>query len=637
MAERALTGELVASRRRGDRDHDCVPRDRRWPSCRRRSRGKSCSSGAREERTDATARFLAFCGAARSAAARARRPTRRCGPASVVDDRAHRRRPRAVGGQPRRRLGLGDRLRRRARSLAEIALGARRPPSMRRRALRARGQAARARHPARRLARSTSPARRPTRVFVDRRQHAQVITHRSPSPPRRPASSPRPTAARSTSSATRPATVTQDRSARSDTVVATLDVGEHPVGRLASAPTARSLYVSHLLLDAGVTVIDTAQLHRARRASSSPSSRRRRRQARRPTASRAASTPRCRGPATRRAVGAASAARDEDARSPTLDFQSTVFPDGLDARRRRRRRGRAPPLHAARRRRRRGRLQRRRLRPARASPSPPTASSRSWPIGRAKTCWSSTATAATSASWCARCRSAFLEGIAVDHAGTHAYVDGRNTHNVVVLDARRRRRHRARRRRRRRPSIASPPIRCRADLRLGQRLFYTANSAAFPHHAELLGRLLELPPRGRHRRRHLALHRRARATRRRTRAARSTPASCLRQALRNSVAEYDTTINIEQGGCFHRTDADAAAAPRRAGRRSSIYAIPFPQNPNRAPDGTLTDGADARQGAVPAELPRRCHTGEYLTDSGDGQSDARSRRRRSCSTTSAPA
>src|SRR5439155_22514735 len=76
--------------------------------------------------------------------------------------------------------------------------------------------------------------------------------------------------------------------------------------------------------------------------------------------------------------------------------------------------------------------------------------------------------------------STFLEGIAVDHAGRRAYVDGRGSHDVTVLaidpDAR-----------------AADPVtvdgapieRLGRDpmppaLRLGQRLSYTANSAAYP-------------------------------------------------------------------------------------------------------------------------------------------------------------
>ena len=46
-------------------------------------------------------------------------------------------------------------------------------------------------------------------------------------------------------------------------------------------------------------------------------------------------------------------------------------------------------------------------------------------------------------------------------------------------------------------------------------------------------------------------------------------------------------------------------------------AIPFPQNPNLAPDGTLT--AEQEHGKdLFLQNCRTCHTGEYLTDSGVG-------------------
>src|SRR5207245_2571931 len=83
-----------------------------------------------------------------------------------------------------------------------------------------------------------------------------------------------------------------------------------------------------------------------------------------------------------------------------------------------------------------------------------------------------------------------LEGIVVDAAGAHAYVQGRSTHNVAVLDIM--------------PGATPPvavgrqgpnPIECLAgadpmsaqgpktvagSIRKGMRLFYTANISAFP-------------------------------------------------------------------------------------------------------------------------------------------------------------
>jgi cytochrome c peroxidase len=47
------------------------------------------------------------------------------------------------------------------------------------------------------------------------------------------------------------------------------------------------------------------------------------------------------------------------------------------------------------------------------------------------------------------------------------------------------------------------------------------------------------------------------------------------------------------------------------------YAIPFPQNPNRAADGTLTAQEEHGKDLF-LQYCRSCHTGEYLTDSGTG-------------------
>ena len=210
---------------------------------------------------------------------------------------------------------------------------------------------------------------------------------------------------------------------------------------------------------------------------------------------------------------------------------------------------------------------------------------------------------------------AFPEGIVVDHKGARAYVEGRNTHNVVVLALS--------------PddplallAVEGAPIErlaaadpMPATLRLGQRLFYSANSTAFPvtqnfwmscstchleGQTDAVTWLFSVGPR-------------------------DTPSNAggpintgflLRQALRRSVAEYDTTIDVEQGGFFHRTNSlqqpllDALAA-------FVNQAIPFPQNPYRAADGSLTAEQMHGKDLFLANC-RSCHSGEYLTDSGTG-------------------
>jgi YVTN family beta-propeller protein len=209
---------------------------------------------------------------------------------------------------------------------------------------------------------------------------------------------------------------------------------------------------------------------------------------------------------------------------------------------------------------------------------------------------------------------AFLEGIAVDHAGHHGYVHGRNTQNVVVLalDADN-------------PlapaavdgdpivTVASDPM--PANLRYGQRLFYTANSADFPITSNFWVACSTC---------HLEGYTDA-VTWRFFVGPRDTPSNAggpintgflLRQALRNSILDYDTTIQIEQGGSYHRTDLSHAADLQALADFVNL-AIVFPQNPNVAADGTLTDtqlhGKD-----LFLQYCRTCHTGEYLTDSGTG-------------------
>jgi mono/diheme cytochrome c family protein len=208
-----------------------------------------------------------------------------------------------------------------------------------------------------------------------------------------------------------------------------------------------------------------------------------------------------------------------------------------------------------------------------------------------------------------------LEGIVVDHAGTHAYVDERNAHNVTVLtiDA----------------SNTIQPVAYSstierlqggvdpmpAQMRHGQRLFYTANSGAFPLTQNFWVACASC---------HIEGGSDA-VTWRFSEGPRDTPSNAggpintgflLRQALRNKVEEYDATIVKEQGGNYHLTNAmqvpdlDALAAYVN-------YAIPFPQNPNLAPGGVLT--ASQQKGkATFTSLCASCHTGAYLTDSGAG-------------------
>jgi YVTN family beta-propeller protein len=209
---------------------------------------------------------------------------------------------------------------------------------------------------------------------------------------------------------------------------------------------------------------------------------------------------------------------------------------------------------------------------------------------------------------------AFLEGIAVDHAGRRAFVDGRNSHDVTVLSID--------------PSNTSAPVSVDgapidrlaadpmpADLRLGQRLFYTANSGVYPVTKNFWVACSSC---------HLEGATDA-VTWRFVDGPRDTPSNAggpintgflFRLALRNDVVQYDKTIRVEQGGAFDR--GNASQLPLLQALADFVnYAIPYPQNPNRAADGTLTDAQQRGQATFQAQCAS-CHTGPFLTDSGAG-------------------
>ncbi len=210
--------------------------------------------------------------------------------------------------------------------------------------------------------------------------------------------------------------------------------------------------------------------------------------------------------------------------------------------------------------------------------------------------------------------SAMLEGIVIDHAGKHAYVDGRNTHDVSVLaidqtntafpvavDGK--------------PIdlLAKDPM--PATMRHGQRLFFTANSARFPitknfwvacsschieGGSDAVTWLFKEGPR-------------------------DTPSNAggpintgflLHQALRSDVNQYDETIQAEQGGTYtlaqpaQKADLDALATYVN-------YGISLPQNPYLAADGKLTQ-AQTRGQTTFKSVCASCHGGPFYTDSGTG-------------------
>lgn len=210
--------------------------------------------------------------------------------------------------------------------------------------------------------------------------------------------------------------------------------------------------------------------------------------------------------------------------------------------------------------------------------------------------------------------SAFLEGIAIDSKGERAFVDGRNTHDVTVLsiDA----------------SDTILPVKVDgeaidriekdpmpADLRLGQRLFYTANSAAFPITKNFWVACASC---------HIEGGSDA-VTWIFNQGPRDTPSNAggpintgflFRQAVRNKVEQYDETIRVEQGGNYH-LDEPAQQGDLAALAAFVNYAIPFPENPYLAADGELT--TSQASGKVTFDmLCASCHSGPYLSDSGSG-------------------
>ena len=163
-------------------------------------------------------------------------------------------------------------------------------------------------------------------------------------------------------------------------------------------------------------------------------------------------------------------------------------------------------------------------------------------------------------------------------------------------------------------TVAADPM--PANLRRGQRLFYTANSAAFPITRNFWVACSSC---------HLEGYSDA-VTWRFLVGPRDTPSNAggpintgflLRQALRHSIVDYDTTIQIEQGGSYHRGDVEHAA-DLQALADFVNFAIPFPQNPNRA-GRRLRSARRRRTVKICFSITAAsCHSGDYLTDSGSG-------------------
>ncbi len=154
-----------------------------------------------------------------------------------------------------------------------------------------------------------------------------------------------------------------------------------------------------------------------------------------------------------------------------------------------------------------------------------------------------------------------------------------------------------------------------ANLRLGQRLFYTANSAAYPVTQNFWVACSTCHLEGRS----------DAVTWLFAQGPRDTPSNAggpintgflFRQAVRNDVIDYDQTIRVEQGGAYDRTNP--AQLPQLQALAAYVnYAIPFPPNPNLASNGTLTPSQQNGQ-ALFATSCATCHAGPFFTDSGMG-------------------
>lgn len=198
------------------------------------------------------------------------------------------------------------------------------------------------------------------------------------------------------------------------------------------------------------------------------------------------------------------------------------------------------------------------------------------------------------------------EGIAIAADDSVAYIDERNTHDVVVMKITRT------------PAVslavdrviprlASDPM--PADLRAGQRLFYSANSDQLPITRNHWIACATCHMEGRS----------DQVTWTFAQGPRDTPTNAggtlgtgflFRTADRRTVADYWHTINLEQGGSFDPT-ANATELAQLAAYVD--HAIPLPIPPT-------TDPAKVPRGAqvFVAAGCNTCHAGARFTDSGAG-------------------
>ncbi|MEO7331364.1 MAG: YncE family protein, partial [Minicystis sp.] len=347
---------------------------------------------------------------------------------------------------------------------------------------------------------------------------------------------------------------------KTDTILGTVKVTEHPWG-LTLSEDGKTLFVTHILLDPGITTLDAATLTVKGKV---------------PIAEQAPSTPFNKRIPNGVARGAYQAIPRPGTgelwvphlllavktAQPDLDFESTVFPT-------------ISTLNAA------GSAEGRRLllKPAgategafsdsvsgpRAVAFTPDGKLALLALAQSEDVMVFDAEAGTQVSLLRplSSASAMLEGIVVDHAGKKAYVDGRVSHNVTVLDID------ATDKLSPVKTDGAPIERLKldpmpAEMRKGMRLFYTANSGVFPITTNFWVSCASC---------HIEGGSDA-VTWLFTQGPRDTPSNAggpintgflLRQGMRNDVNQYDETIVVEQGGNYHldqaaqKPDLDALA------------------------------------------------------------------------------
>jgi DNA-binding beta-propeller fold protein YncE/mono/diheme cytochrome c family protein len=212
------------------------------------------------------------------------------------------------------------------------------------------------------------------------------------------------------------------------------------------------------------------------------------------------------------------------------------------------------------------------------------------------------------------------QGIVVSPDGLHAYVDERASADVAVLaiaaDFRTRAVNRV--------IVDGPPIArldssdpMPADMRLGQRLFYSANSAKFPITQNFWVACASCHLEGRSDAVIWLF----------TPGPRDTPSNAggvlgtgflMRNALRNQVAQYDEIVRLEQGGDLNASRPQDQ--PLLAALSAYVnYAIPLPHSPEVDPATRQPSAAAQRGQAVFNRIGcSSCHSGARMTDSGSG-------------------